>query len=102
MLFFEKIAVITGVGGFAHLVQDATRVFEKGTSFAWPRNQTGHQGWPTAGQVIDRDLLPALGIERPSRAMFVPATPVLRSDASHRAVVRVRKPFMRNGTVSGQ
>lgn len=102
LLFFQKIVVAAGVGKFSNLVQRAARVLVRSTALAWPSNGAEHQGWPTRAQVVDSDLLRALGIEQRSRSMFVPATPVRRSNASRRTVIRVPEPFTRNEITTDQ
>lgn len=102
LFFFQKIVVVAGVGTFSASVQRATRAFGSGTVLTGPPYSAGQQGWPTRGDVVDRDLLPALGIEQHSRSMFVPATPVRDSNVSRRTVVRVPEAFMRSELTSDQ
>lgn len=102
LLYFQRIVVAVGVGKFSEYVQRAARVFANSVVLVWPTSSAEQQGWPTRSQVVDRALLPALGIEHHSRSMFVPATKVRWSSASRRTVVRVPEAFMRNEITTDQ
>lgn len=102
LLFFQGIVVAVGVGKFSDLVPLAARTFAKSTVLSWPPGSIENQGWPTRGQVLDRDLLPVLGIQNYSRSMFVPATPVRGSYTSLRTVIRVPEAFMRDEITADQ
>lgn len=102
LLFFQRVAVAVGVGKFSDHVQRAAHLFASSTALVWPSSSAERQGWPTHGQVVDPDLLPALGIEYHSRSTLVPATRVRGSNTSQRTVIRVPEAFTRDEITTDQ